>query len=53
VTNIDFYGQLMLTRWADARHKRMEQQVLTHADAIDTVSWHWAEDFEKLSGRND
>lgn len=50
-TNIDFYDQLMLTRWADARHKLMEKQVLTQADAIDTVSWHWAEDFEKLSGR--
>lgn len=50
-TNIDFYDQLMLTRWADAKHKRMEEKVLTRADAIDTVSWHWAEDFEKLSGR--
>ena len=50
-TNIDFYDQLMLTRWADAKHKRMERKVLTNADAIDTVSWHWAEDFEKLSGR--
>jgi hypothetical protein len=29
----------------------MEKKVLTHADAIDIVSWHWAEDFEKLSGR--
>ena len=50
-TNIDFYDQLMLTRWADAKHKRMEKQVLLNADAIDTVSWHWAEDFEKLCGR--
>jgi len=50
-TNIDFYDQLMLTRWADARHKSMEQQVLLNADAIDTVSWHWAEDFERLCGR--
>ncbi len=50
-TNIDFYDQLMLTGWANAKHKRMEQQVLTNADAIDTVSWHWADDFEKLSSR--
>jgi glycosyltransferase involved in cell wall biosynthesis len=29
----------------------MEKQVLMNANAIDTVSWHWADDFEKLCGR--
>ena len=50
-TQIDFYDQLQLTRWADARHKKMEQQVLKHADKIVTVSWHWADDLKKISGR--
>ncbi len=51
-TNIDFYDQLMLTGWADRRHKRLEQSVLREADAVDTVSWSWAEDFQRL-GRAD
>lgn len=47
-TNIDFYEQLQLTGWADRKHKRFEQSVLKEADAVATVSWHWAEDFKKL-----
>ena len=51
-TNIDFYHKLMLTRWADKRHKRLEQKVLRNADAVVTVSWSWAKDFEKLINKN-
>lgn len=47
-TNIDFYEQLQLTRWADAKHKRLERSVLQEADAVATVSWHWADDFKGL-----
>jgi glycosyltransferase involved in cell wall biosynthesis len=47
-TNIDFYHKLMLTKWADKRHKKLEQRVLINADAVVTVSWSWAKDFEKL-----
>lgn len=47
-TDIDFYAQLKLTRWADARHKRLEGEVLRGADRVVTVSWHWAQDLQKL-----
>ena len=50
-TNIDFYDQLMLSKRADRKHKRLEQKVLTTADKVVTVSWSWAEDFKKLCGR--
>ncbi|MBK6753381.1 MAG: glycosyltransferase [Flavobacteriales bacterium] len=50
-TDIDFYEQLSLTRWADARHKRLERSVLRSADRVVTVSWHWAEDLQRLGGR--
>ena len=50
-TDIDFYEQLSLTRWADARHKRLERSVLRGADRVVTVSWHWAEDLQRLGGR--
>jgi len=51
-TNIDFYDQLMLTSWADAKHRRMEKEVLTVADWVLTVSWNWADEFKKIVNRN-
>ncbi len=51
-TDIDFYAQLKLTRWADAKHKRLEGEVLREADRVITVSWHWAEDLRKLGASN-
>lgn len=50
-TRIDFYEQLHLTKFADAKHKRLEKSVLTEADKVVTVSWQWAEEFERLGGR--
>lgn len=50
-TNIDFYHQLMLTKWADAKHHRLEKEVLTTADKVTTVSWHWAEELGKIGNR--
>ncbi|MBK9732266.1 MAG: glycosyltransferase [Chitinophagaceae bacterium] len=50
-TNIDFYHQLMLSRWADAKHHRLEKEVLTKADKVTTVSWHWAEELGKIGNR--
>src|SRR5690606_28095579 len=47
-TDIDFYAQLKLSRWADAKHKRLEAEVLREADQVLTVSWHWADDLRKL-----
>lgn len=50
-TDIDYYGQLRLTRWADRRHHRLERDVLRAADRVVTVSWHWAGDLAKLGDR--
>ena len=50
-TNIDFYHELMLTKRADAKHKRLEKQVLNTANQVVTVSWSWAEDFKNICGR--
>jgi glycosyltransferase involved in cell wall biosynthesis len=47
-TKIDFYHQLMLTSYADKRHRMLEQKVLKAADRIVTVSWNWAKDFDSL-----
>lgn len=50
-TNIDFYEQLMLSRFADRRHHSMEQQVIMHADRLVTVSRNWEEDFKRLGAK--
>lgn len=50
-TDIDFYAQLKLTRWADAKHKRLEREVLREADRVTTVSWHWAENLKGLGAK--
>lgn len=47
-TNIDFYDQLQLTGWADRQHRRLEGDVLRHADQVVTVSWTWARELDEL-----
>ena len=50
-TDIDFYHKLRLTRWADRKHRRLEQKVLQNANHVVTVSPSWQKDFEKISNR--
>jgi glycosyltransferase involved in cell wall biosynthesis len=52
-TNIDFYNQLNLTPWADAKHRRLEKSVLKEADKAVTVSWHWAKELGDIRGEQD
>jgi glycosyltransferase involved in cell wall biosynthesis len=51
-TRIDFYHKLRLTRWADRRHRYLENLVLTTADRVVTVSRHVASELEGISGRS-
>lgn len=37
-TDIDFYANLKLTRWADKKHHKLEKRILTKADCVVTVS---------------
>ena len=37
-TEIDYYNDLHLTRWADHKHHRLEHEVLTQADKVVTVA---------------
>ena len=46
-TEIDFYQDLHLSRWADRKHHRLEKQVLTQADKVVTVGWDWAEGLKR------
>ena len=48
-TNIDFYDKLMLSKWADKKHHRLEDAVIKNADKLVTVSPNWAKDFKEQS----
>jgi glycosyltransferase involved in cell wall biosynthesis len=50
-TNVDYYGQLKLMKWADRKQHDLERAVLTEADKVLTVSWHWAEELRALGAR--
>ena len=50
-TNIDFYDQLKLSKWADKQHHEQEHRVLTVADEVATVSWQWAKELGAISGK--
>ena len=51
-TQIDFFPKLMLTPWAESRHKKLEQSVLATADRVVTVSQTCAHNLENLCGRS-
>lgn len=50
-TNIDFYRQLKLTRFADKRHHRLEHEVVRHADVNVAIGWTMAQELEGLGSR--
>lgn len=52
-TNIDFYQDLHLTPFADARHKSLEKKVLKNATRVVAVTWRSRDEFKELSDRDD
>jgi glycosyltransferase involved in cell wall biosynthesis len=50
-TQIDFYSQLKLSGYADKKHNKLENRVLTAADKVVTISPTCASDLEKLGMR--
>jgi hypothetical protein len=50
-TNIDYYGQLKLSRRADREQHRLEELVLKQADEVVTVSPSWAHDLGLIGKR--
>ncbi len=47
-TNIDFYSKLMLTPFADKKHKRLEAQVLLQADLVLSIGQHMSAEFQTI-----
>ncbi len=51
-TNIDYYKDLMLSNWADRKHKKMEKSVLLNADLVLTVGHTLANELRNLGANN-
>lgn len=48
-TNIDFYADLKLTAWADAKHKRLEKEVLEKSDCVISIGQAMSDELEKIN----
>lgn len=51
-TQIDYYQLLNLTKWGDAKHRRLEQAAFEAADKITIVSPTWKKDLADLGAKN-
>lgn len=51
-TEIDYFKELHLSRWADRKHHRLERQVLTKADKVVTVAPDGAQRLEHLGAKD-
>ncbi len=51
-TQVDYYQLLHLTKWADDKHHRLEQDVFKHADAVSIVSPTWKNDLKEIGAKN-
>ena len=51
-TEIDFYKDLMLTKYADNKHHILEKLVISHADEVIAIGNTMAESFNKIAPRN-
>lgn len=51
-TNIDFYHELMLSKWADKKHRLQELSVLKEADEIVVISRSMKSDFLEIYNRD-
>lgn len=50
-TNIDYYKDLYLTKWADKRHRELEKDVLSTADTVVTVGETLANELQNLGAK--
>lgn len=51
-TQVDYYKLFKITKWADKRHRKMEQKVFKIAKKITIASPTWAKDLEKIGAKN-
>jgi glycosyltransferase involved in cell wall biosynthesis len=50
-TQVDYYKMIKLTKWADKRHQKMEQEVFKTAKKITIASPTWGKDMESIGAK--
>jgi glycosyltransferase involved in cell wall biosynthesis len=50
-TDIEFYDKMLLTSYADKKHRRLEKAVLREADVVSMVTYYWVEKFLKMGAQ--
>jgi hypothetical protein len=50
-TKMYYYPDLMLTKWADKKHHRLEKEVLSNADAITVIGETMKQEFSEIVNR--
>lgn len=50
-TDIDFYKDLNLLKFADRKHRRLEKKVLDNADEVVAVTWEMSNELKLLSNK--
>lgn len=50
-TKVHYFDKLMLTPFAEKKHKAQEKSVLKNADQVIATSWTTAADFEKINNK--
>lgn len=51
-TNIDFYEDLMLTSWADAKHRKLEKEVVKWSDCLLVIGNSMKEEFIEIGAKH-
>ncbi|MCO5232152.1 MAG: glycosyltransferase [Chitinophagales bacterium] len=51
-TQVDYYKQMKIGKWADRKHRRLEQAVFNTANKITIVSPSWKRDLESIGAQN-
>ena len=48
--NMDNADKFRMSAWAKRRHEELERSVLREATVVNTVSWSWSREYEKIRG---
>ncbi|MCO5230109.1 MAG: glycosyltransferase [Chitinophagales bacterium] len=51
-TQVDYYKEMKIGKWADRKHRNLEQEVFRAAQKITIVSPSWKRDLESIGAKN-
>ena len=51
-TQVDYYKDFLISKWADKRHKKLEQECFRQSDKITIVTETWKRDLESIGAKS-